>query len=174
MKTVLSIPTKIITPKAVSSFSLWKINKEAEFSKLNTGDYQEVTYGDNQGIVTKSANSGDEVAFDRHVYVMFEKEGYLLEAYVGNNVSETELTKTMTNIKLTETTKAKATFFLDYDQYEKEFAEPQDPNNKVLGIKEDSSNLVKVGQSVSPLRGSFTYQVDKVEVLDSLASLDRK
>lgn len=156
------------------SFRLWKINKEAEFSKLNTGDYQEVTYGDNQGIITKSVDNGRELAFDRQVYVMFEKEGYLLQAYVGNDVSETELTKIMANIKLTETTKAKATFFLDYDQYEKEFAEePQNTNNKVLGIKEDSSNLVKVGQSVSPLRGSFTYQVDKVEVLDSLASLDQ-
>lgn len=160
------------------SFVLWKVKDTAEFTELNTKDYEEVTYGENKGylIHKEGFNVNQEDGFDRIVYLFFEKEGYVVESYVGNDVSDTDLEKVMSNISLKETDKEEVAYSIDYDTYRKYFEnEPVDDGlaNSKLAI--DSPNIYKIGESVkaNPLEElEFEFTIDNVEVLDNIKELD--
>ena len=156
------------------SFVLWKVKDQADFTELNTKDYQEVTYGDNKGylIHKEGFNVNQEGGFARIVYLFFEKEGYVVEAYVGNDVPNNDLEKVMSNISLKETDKEKATFSIDYETYKKELEnEPVDDGLANTKLAIDSPNIYKIGESVeaNPLDElAFDFTVDKVEVLNNI------
>ena len=160
------------------SFVLWKVKDQADFTELNTKDYQEVTYGDNKGylIHKEGFNVNQEGGFARIVYLFFEKEGYVVEAYVGNDVPNNDLEKVMSNISLKETDKEKATFSIDYETYKKELEnEPVDDGLANTKLAIDSPNIYKIGESVeaNPLDElAFDFTVDKVEVLNNIKEFD--
>lgn len=160
------------------SFVLWKVKKQADFVELNTKDYEEVTYGNNKGFLLNKAgfNINAEGGFSRVVYLMFEKEGYVVETYVGNDVSDKDLEQVFSDLSLKETTEDQASFALDYEEYKKDFEdEPRDDGLADSKLSVDSKNIHKVGDTVttkSTQDMKFNYTINKVEILDSIKDLD--
>lgn len=160
------------------SFVLWKVKDKAEIIELNTKNYEEVTYGENKGylINKEGVDVKEEGGFSRIVYLFFEKEGYVVKAYVGNDVSSNDLEKVMSNLSLKETDKENATFSIDYETYKKELEnEPIDDGIASSKLAIDSPNIYKIGESVkaNPLEHlEFDFTVDKVDILDSIKDLD--
>ncbi|MFI3605826.1 hypothetical protein [Vagococcus fluvialis] len=155
------------------SFKLWKVKDQAEFISLDTQDYKEVTYGNNEGILVTKVGFGltKEDDFSRLVYLFFEKEGYVIETYVGNDVPDEDLEKVLANLSLKETTKENATFAIDYEEYKKDFEnEPENDGLADSKLLASSSNIAKIGETISV--NSFNFTVDSVEILSHIKNLD--
>ena len=155
------------------SFVLWRVKNQTEFVSLNTQDYKEVTYGNNKGIlVTKEGeNFAQEGSFSRVVYLLFEKEGYVIETYVGNDVPDEDLEKVLGNLSLKETTKEDATFAIDYEEYKKDFEnEPKGDELANSKLLTSNPNIVKIGETISV--NSINFTVDSVEILNQIKDLD--
>lgn len=155
------------------SFSLWRVRNQAEFVSLNTQDYKEVIYGNNKGIlVTKvGVDLTEENGFSRLVYLFFEKEGYVVETYIGDDVPDEDLEKVLANLSLKETTKENATFAIDYEEYKKDFEnEPENDGLADSKLLTSSPNIAKIGETISV--NSLNFTVDSVEILSHIKNLD--
>ena len=53
--------------------------------------------------------------FDRKVF-LFEKEGIMLESYIGSDVNEEQMIDVLGSISLEPTSKEKASYIADYDE----------------------------------------------------------
>lgn len=155
------------------SFVLWKVNNQADFVSLNTHNYKEVTYGNNKGLLVNKEgfNLTQEDGFSRVVYLLFEKEGYVIEAYIGNDVPDKDLEKVLSNLSLKETTKENATFAIDYEEYKKDLKnEPENDGLADSKLLTSSPNIFNIGESISV--NSFYFTVDSVDILNHIKDLD--
>jgi hypothetical protein len=85
--------------------------------------------------------------FDRHVFLLFEEEGMMLQSYVGTDVSDEQMMKFIEGISLEPTTEEKASNTADYD--EALFSKAKEPTEShVIPLKKDSNQLFSVGQTV--------------------------
>ncbi len=109
--------------------------------------------------------------FDRKVFLFFEKEGIMLESYIGSDVNEEQMMDVLGSISLEPTSKEKASHIVDYD--ENRFSKADEPKEtKVIPLKKDSKRLFHIGQKV-PVTitmddSQVEYVIEKVEVFDSI------
>jgi hypothetical protein len=109
--------------------------------------------------------------FDRKVFLFFEKEGIMLESYIGSDVNEQQMMDVLGNISLEPTSKEKASHIVDYD--ENRFSKADEPKKtKVIPLKKDSKRLFHIGQKVPVTiimdNSQIEYVIEKVEVFDSI------
>lgn len=109
--------------------------------------------------------------FDRKVFLFFEKEGIMLESYIGSDVNEEQMMDVLGNISLEPTSKEKASHIVDYD--ENRFSKADEPKKtKVIPLKKDSKRLFHIGQKVPVTiimdNSQIEYVIEKVEVFDSI------
>lgn len=155
------------------SFELLQITNQAEFKELYTKDYQETKIGVHQGIIIEREKLNKDAAFDFDtiVYLLFEKEGYILKTYVGNDMNEAEWKKVLENISLEETTKEEATPFQEAPKK----GQKEEVIKKIdYGfLSENSKQIHSEGEKVKiNTNGLFNFTINKVEVLDDLSQLE--
>lgn len=149
------------------SFRLWKVVEATDFFENYVGDFQAYTFEDKRAIVTTAVTDERDVSFDRHAYMLFEKEGFVLEAFIGSDVPTSDLEQVLANMTLEPTTEEDATHYQETDQLLKEGEGIYQIDVKPL--PKDSPRLVKMGEKVS--MSGFNYTIEKVEVRESISDL---
>ncbi|AQP54003.1 hypothetical protein CBF34_10940 [Vagococcus penaei] len=158
------------------TFVLWKINQKADFNVLFSESYKETIYGGHKALLVKKTPSvtNREVPFNRRVFLLFEKEGYILEAYVGQDMPNEDLTAILSNITLKRTTKDNATIYNDFDDYQKQIkkSDRHTPKSKKLPLSRATIQHIGEPVIITPLDGKVQFTVEKVQVFDSIQTLN--
>ncbi|MGM0124079.1 hypothetical protein IGI37_001453 [Enterococcus sp. AZ194] len=153
------------------SFVLWKIHSSADFDILYSKEMKETTYNHHKALLVKQERLENQM-FDTNVFILFEKEGYVLEAYVGNDVTEEVLTKVLENVSLAKSTKEEASTTLDFDEYNDSLENHQPTEPQETGLSADSERIHQIGETIpiniEQTNMKFNYTVSSVEVFDSL------
>ncbi|MFC0190000.1 DUF4367 domain-containing protein [Fictibacillus aquaticus] len=155
------------------SFILWRLGKDSDFQTLYSNSYEELEMNGRKAVIVNKDNGNDNLSFNRQVFLLFEKEGFMLESYIGTDVSEEQMIDVLENISLETASKETASQTIDYDEAQ---SIPKDKpiETKVIPLKNDSPQLFSVGQSVpvtinlGESLSKLEYVVEKVKVFDSL------
>ncbi|BCC10192.1 TPA: DUF4367 domain-containing protein [Bacillus cereus] len=153
------------------SFILWRVGKDSNFKTLYSKSYEEKEINGKKAVIVNKENGNNNLAFNREVFLFFEKEGIMLQSYIGNDVNEEQMVDVLGNISLEPTSKEKASDITDYDK--KYFSEESKPKKtKVIPLKKDSKRLFHIGQKVPVTiimdNSKIEYMIEKVEVFDSI------
>lgn len=158
----------------VISMQLIYAKEQTKFEESYIGNHQEVTIGAHRALIADKEGQAYS-KYRQVIYLLFEEEGYVLQVYVGEGISEAELNQMLAEVTLQESSEAEATPSLDYD-YElllaqQEKNQPEESSDSGL-ISEEQ--FVELNQEVSPLieQGQLAIKATKVKVLDSIAGLD--
>ncbi|WP_434166000.1 DUF4367 domain-containing protein [Bacillus thuringiensis] len=153
------------------SFILWRVGKDSNFKTLYSKSYEEKEINGKKAVIVNKENGNNNLAFNREVFLFFEKEGIVLQSYIGNDINEEQMVDVLGNISLEPTSKEKASDITDYDK--KYFSEESKPKKtKVIPLKKDSKRLFHIGQKVPVTiimdNSKIEYVIEKVEVFDSI------
>lgn len=153
------------------SFVLSRVGENADFQTLYSKSYEEKEINGRKAVIVHKETGNNNVMFDRKVFLFFEKEGIMLESYIGSDVNEEQMMDVLGSISLEPTSKEKASYIADYD--ENRFTKAAEPKeNKVIPLKKDSKRLFHIGQKVpvtiSMDNSQIEYVIEKVEVFDSI------
>ncbi|PGO22658.1 anti-sigma factor [Bacillus cereus] len=153
------------------SFILWRVGKDSNFKTLYSKSYEEKEINGKKAVIVNKENGNNNLAFNREVFLFFEKEGIMLESFIGSDINEEQMMDVLGNISLEPTSKEKASDTTDYD--ESRFSEGDEPKKtKVIPLKKDSKRLFHIGQKVpvtiSMDNSQIEYVIEKVEVFDSI------
>ncbi|HDR4725859.1 DUF4367 domain-containing protein [Bacillus cereus group sp. Sample62] len=153
------------------SFALWRIGENADFQTLYSKSYEEKEINGKKAVIVHKETGNNNVMFDRKVFLFFEKEGIMLESFIGSDINEEQMIDVLGNISLEPTSKEKASYITDYDK--KYFSQADEPKKtKVIPLKKDSKRLFHIGQKVpvtiSMDNSKIEYVIEKVEVFDSI------
>lgn len=153
------------------SFILWRVGKDSNFKTLYSKSYEEKEINGKKAVIVNKENGNNNLAFNREVFLFFEKEGIMLQSYIGNDINEEQMVDVLGNISLEPTSKEKASYITDYDK--KYFSEESKPKKtKVIPLKKDSKRLFHIGQKVPVTiimdNSKIEYVIEKVEVFDSI------
>ncbi|HDR7274569.1 TPA: DUF4367 domain-containing protein [Bacillus paranthracis] len=153
------------------SFVLSRVGENADFQTLYSKSYEEKEINGRKAVIVHKETGNNNVMFDRKVFLFFEKEGIMLESYIGSDVNEEQMIDVLGSISLEPTSKEKASYIADYD--ENRFTKAAEPKeNKVIPLKKDSKRLFHIGQKVpvtiSMDNSQIEYVIEKVEVFDSI------
>ena len=155
------------------SFFLSRVGKNADFQTLYSKSYEEKEINGRKAVIVHKETGNNNVMFDRKVFLFFEREGIMLESYIGSDVNEEQMMDVLGNISLEPTSKEKASHIADYD--ENRFSKADEPKKtKVIPLKKNSKQLFSVGQKVPVTIDNITdnnkleYVIEKVEVFDSI------
>ncbi|MDJ1477175.1 DUF4367 domain-containing protein [Bacillus thuringiensis] len=153
------------------SFILWRVGKDSNFKTLYSKSYEEKEINGKKAVIVNKENGNNNLAFNREVFLFFEKEGIMLQSYIGNDINEEQMVDVLGNISLEPTSKEKASHITDYDK--KYFSEESKPKKtKVIPLKKDSKRLFHIGQKVPVTiimdNSKIEYVIEKVEVFDSI------
>ncbi|PHD65045.1 DUF4367 domain-containing protein [Bacillus toyonensis] len=153
------------------SFFLWRVGENADFQTLYSKSYEEKEINGKKAVIVHKETGNNNVMFDRKVFLFFEKEGIMLESFIGSDINEEQMMDVLGNISLEPTSKEKASDTTDYD--ENRFSKADEPKKtKVIPLKKDSKRLFHIGQKV-PVTitmddSQVEYVIEKVEVFDSI------
>ncbi|MBJ7947575.1 MULTISPECIES: DUF4367 domain-containing protein [Bacillus cereus group] len=153
------------------SFALRRIGENTDFQTLYSKSYEEKEINGRKAVIVHKETGNNNVMFDRKVFFFFEKEGIMLESYIGYDVNEEQMMEVLGSISLEPTSKEKASHIVEYD--ENRFSKADEPKKtKVIPLKKDSKRLFHVGQKV-PVTitmddSQVEYVIEKVEVFDSI------
>ncbi|KAF1298628.1 hypothetical protein BAU15_10910 [Enterococcus sp. JM4C] len=158
------------------SFQLWKIKSPSDFDVLYSKDYQETTFNQHQAIVVKKAFSADsETDSSTEVLVYFEKEGYVLEAFVGNDVTDDVLEKVLNALSLQACSKEEALYVTDFDDFKKQLAAEEPAETAVVGLPENSSQIHQIGDTIPVTIAAnekeeqqFNFTLKSVDIYDTI------
>lgn len=155
------------------SFVLWQLSGKEDFKELYTKDYEELTLNNHPSIVIKKnmMNSGD-IQFDKIVYLFFEKEGYVLQAYISNDVKESEWKKMLEKVYLEETNEKDA---IHYGILSKDLFKGKQPEKNYY-LSKNSSNIHKIGDAVNTKvydMQEVLFTVKSATVMDNIKLLDK-
>ncbi|OQR54956.1 DUF4367 domain-containing protein [Bacillus sp. CDB3] len=153
------------------SFILWRVGKDSNFKTLYSKSYEEKEINGKKAVIVNKENGNNNLAFNREVFLFFEKEGIMLESFIGSDINEEQMMDVLENISLEPTSKEKASDTTDYDK--NRFSEGDEPKKtKVIPLKEDSKRLFHIGQKVPVTiimdNSKIEYVIEKVEVFDSI------
>ncbi|MFD6506485.1 DUF4367 domain-containing protein [Bacillus sp. NPDC060175] len=153
------------------SFALWRVGENADFQTLYSKSYEEKEINGRKAVIVHKETGNNNVMFDRKVFLFFEKEGIMLESFIGSDINEQQMMDVLGNISLEPTSKEKASHIADYDK--KYFSQADEPKKtKVIPLKKDSKRLFHIGQKVpvtiSMDQSQIEYVIEKVEVFDSI------
>ena len=144
-------------------------NEDIVFSTLSSLSASEFMAGENRAYIVKKDSSFE---YDKMLYVIFEKEHYLVEAYLGFDITEDEVHKIAEGITLEETNEENATTAVSLSK--------NDPKKEIDGEAEITSKLpssyYKKGEVLpsSDLYSDCKMTVEKVEFFDSINGFDAK
>ncbi|MCU4768075.1 DUF4367 domain-containing protein [Bacillus toyonensis] len=153
------------------SFALRRIGENTDFQTLYSKSYEEKEINGRKAVIVHKETGNNNVMFDRKVFLFFEKEGIMLESYIGSDVNEEQMMEVLGSISLEPTSKEKASHIVEYD--ENRFSKADEPKKtKVIPLKKDSKRLFHIGQKV-PVTitmddSQVEYVIEKVEVFDSI------
>ncbi|AAU19683.1 DUF4367 domain-containing protein [Bacillus cereus] len=153
------------------SFALRRVGENTDFQTLYSKSYEEKEINGRKAVIVHKETGNNNVMFDRKVFLFFEKEGIMLESYIGSDVNEEQMMDVLGSISLEPTSKEKASHIVDYD--ENRFSKADEPKEtKVIPLKKDSKRLFHIGQKV-PVTitmddSQVEYVIEKVEVFDSI------
>ncbi|HDR3498534.1 TPA: DUF4367 domain-containing protein [Bacillus toyonensis] len=153
------------------SFALRRIGENTDFQTLYSKSYEEKEINGRKAVIVHKETGNNNVMFDRKVFLFFEKEGIMLESYIGSDVNEEQMMEVLGSISLEPTSKEKASHIVEYD--ENRFSKADEPKKtKVIPLKKDSKRLFYVGQKV-PVTitmddSQVEYVIEKVKVFDSI------
>jgi hypothetical protein len=162
------------------SFILWRLGKNSDFQTLYANDYEEKEINGRKAVIVNKDTTNKNVMFDRQVFLLFEKEGMMLQSYIGIDVSDEQMMKVIEGISLEPTTEEKASYTADYDGAL--FSKATEPTEShVIPLKKDSKQLFKVGQTVpvtieqgvNGVESKLEYVIEKVEIFDSIKDLNQ-
>ncbi|MGN4255636.1 DUF4367 domain-containing protein [Bacillus cereus group sp. MYBKT14-1] len=153
------------------SFILWRVGKDSNFKTMYSKSYEEKEINGKKAVIVNKENGNNNLAFNREVFLFFEKEGIMLQSYIGNDINEEQMVDVLGNISFEPTSKEKASHITDYDK--KYFSEESKPKKtKVIPLKKDSKRLFHIGQKVPVTiimdNSKIEYMIEKVEVFDSI------
>ncbi|WP_242248259.1 DUF4367 domain-containing protein [Bacillus cereus group sp. BfR-BA-01523] len=153
------------------SFALRRVGENTDFQTLYSKSYEEKEINGRKAVIVHKETGNNNVMFDRKVFLFFEKEGIMLESYIGSDVNEEQMMDVLGNISLEPTSKEKASHIVDYD--ENRFSKADEPKKtKVIPLKKDSKRLFHIGQNVPVTiimdNSQIEYVIEKVEVFDSI------
>ena len=115
------------------SFVLSRVGENADFQTLYSKSYEEKEINGRKAVIVHKETGNNNVMFDRKVF-LFEKEGIMLESYIGSDVNEEQMIDVLGSISLEPTSKEKASYIADYD--ENRFTKANEPKeNKVIPLK---------------------------------------
>ncbi|MGX7418004.1 hypothetical protein ACWOFR_04275 [Carnobacterium gallinarum] len=156
------------------SFLLWRVGKKNEFIAENTKDYVEKEINGKKAIIVNVDNGIEKLSFNKHIYLVFEEEGIVVESYVGSDVSDEQMMAVLGSISFKPTTKEVASYIRDYDSERSTNQIPASvADRKIVPLEKESKKLFKVGQKIpiTTFEGSkLDYTIEKVEVFDSLVN----
>lgn len=163
------------------SFILWRLGENSDFQTLYSNSYAEKEINGRKAVVVNKDTGNGSLAFNRQVFVLFEKEGIMLESYIGEDVSDEQMMKVIENISLETTSKELASYIADYDNSHLNKVEDS-TEPRVIPLKKDSKQLFRVGQKVpvtiaqvvtgsTSQKDRIEYVIEKVEVFDSIKDL---
>ncbi|PER52398.1 anti-sigma factor [Bacillus thuringiensis] len=153
------------------SFALRRVGENTDFQTLYSKSYEEKEINGRKVVIVHKETGNNNVMFDRKVFLFFEKEGIMLESYIGSDVNEEQMMEVLGSILLEPTSKEKASHIVDYD--ENRFSKADEPKKtKVIPLKKDSKRLFHIGQKVPVTiimdNSQIEYVIEKVEVFDSI------
>ncbi|MED1569751.1 anti-sigma factor [Bacillus paramycoides] len=155
------------------SFFLCRLGKNSDFQTLYANNYEEKEINGKKAVIVHRDTGGKKLPFNRQVFLLFEKEGIMLESFIGADVNEEQMMDVLANISLEPTSKEKASFISDYD--EDRFSKAKEPTkHSVIPLKKNSKQLFSVGQTVPVTidniesNSKLEYVIEKVEVFDSI------
>ncbi|WP_144480342.1 anti-sigma factor [Cytobacillus oceanisediminis] len=163
------------------SFILWRLGEKSDFQTLYSNNYEEKEINGRKIVIVNKDTGNDNLAFNRQVFLLFKKEGIMLESYIGKDVSEEQMVKVIENISLETTSKELASYIADYDSsHLNKLEDSTEP--RVIPLKKDSKQLFRVGQKVpvtieqivtgsTSKKDRIEYVIEKVEVFDSIKDL---
>ncbi|MDA1761825.1 DUF4367 domain-containing protein [Bacillus cereus] len=153
------------------SFALRRVGENTDFQTLYSKSYEEKEINGRKAVIVHKETGNKNVMFDRKVFLFFEKEGIMLESYIGSDINEEQMMEVLGSISLEPTSKEKASHIVEYD--ENRFSKADEPKKtKVIPLKKDSKRLFHIGQKV-PVTitmddSQVEYVIEKVEVFDSI------
>jgi len=155
------------------SFYLWRVGKNSNFQTLYTKSYEEKEINGKKAVIVNKDTGNKSIVFDRKVYLLFEEEGIMVDAEIGNDVSEELMIKVMENISLEPTSKEMSSFIADFD--DPLYSEEDEPIEfSVIPLKKDSKQLFSVGEKVPVTLDQISrldnleFVIEKVEIFDSI------
>lgn len=155
------------------SFVLWQLSGKEDFKELYTKDYEELTLNNHPSIVVKKGILiSSDSQFDTVVYLFFEKEGYVLQAYISNDVKESEWKKMLEKVYLEETNEKDATH---YGILSKDLFKGKQPEKNYY-LPKNSSNIHKIGEAVNTKvydTQEVLFTVKSATVMDNIKLLDK-
>ncbi|MFS7401263.1 hypothetical protein [Carnobacterium maltaromaticum] len=151
------------------SFNLWKLDGNSNFSSLYSSNYTEMEINNRKAVIVTKENNSD---FNRHVFLMFQQEGVMLESYIGSDISEEQMITILNGVALKSVSKEQASPISEYNSAlmgtTYNLVEPT-----VIPLKENSKQLVKIGQKIPiQLENKLEYTIGKIEVFDSIDGFD--
>ncbi|MCI8860378.1 MAG: DUF4367 domain-containing protein [Lachnospiraceae bacterium] len=160
------------------------------FFRMDQGDDQfKMQHGDVLSSEDFSANgykgvyleyphlSEDEITFNQRIYVAFTDTHYVMEMFVGSDVSKEDALKIAKNISLVPTEdKSEEEFVVaqnwsDYQKGQKESQQQEEISAEVAVAKEEMKHTHAIGESFSISEG-LTAKVSDIQVSDDLSLLD--
>lgn len=147
-------------------------DEEMVFSNLSSLSTTEFTAGENPAYLIKKDSS---LSYDKMLYVVFEKEHYLVEAYLGYDITEDEAKKIAENITLEETDAANATTAVSYAASVEEAEKAAAEGSSISEKEKLPSTYYNVGEVLpaTDLYSGCEMTVEKVEFFDSVSGFDQ-
>ncbi|QWH16176.1 DUF4367 domain-containing protein [Bacillus mycoides] len=155
------------------SFALRRVGENTDFQTLYSKSYEEKEINGRKAVIVHKETGNNNVMFDRKVFLFFEKEGIMLESYIGSDVNEEQMMDVLGNISLEPTSKENASHIVDYDKNRSSKAD-EPKKTSVIPLKKDSKRLFNIGQKIPVTIEQITdsskleYVIEKVEVFDSI------
>ena len=158
------------------SFILWRLGESSDFQTLYSKNYEEKEINGRKVIIVNKDTGNEHTKFDRQFFLLFEKEGFMLESYVGNDVNEEQMMKVIENISLEPSSKEEASYTVNFEESKINDTTEQ-TEFTVIPLEKDSNRLFSVGEVLpvtieEHVNGKKTdnleYVINKVEVFDSI------
>ena len=92
------------------SFILWRLGKNSDFQTLYANNYEEKEINGRKAVIVNKDTGNKNIMFDRQVFLFLEKEGIMVESYIGTDVSDEQMMKVIEGISLEPTTEEKASY----------------------------------------------------------------
>ena len=155
------------------SFILWKVQTSADFDILYSKDTEETTINNHRTLIVNKEQLKNK-GTTKEVFVLFEKERYVLQAYVGDDVPESELTNVLSQLSLKESSKEEASTTIDFNDYKEQLKESE-ITHEVEGLPANSSTIHHIGDTVSldvssdsESSAKINYTINSVKLFDSI------
>lgn len=148
-------------------------------------DKEEISVNGNEGIYLKFAEIyEDGVSFNQRIYVMYPDQHYVLEMFVGSNVSKEDAVAIAQGIQLTPSTEEECVKYasvMNWSEYMRSMGEMeaqqdvQDSYDEAAEVSKDRMNHTHaVGESFSLGEDKpYSVKVSQVQILDNIGVLNR-